>query len=203
MNRTARRVLPGLLFAACLLSFVHNLPAHSFDHGLIVAGVPEGPEEGSALNKELLFKVINTSLLVIALAVLLRKPLAEFLTQRSASIQKSLEEGRKALEASQAQFNAVEEKLRNLEAEIAAFRATAAREMEAERERLRQASAEEAEKILASARAQLEAATSAAKLELMIFVAQQATEFAEGMIRERLDDASRRRLVSQFIAGLS
>jgi F-type H+-transporting ATPase subunit b len=150
----------------------------------------------------LLFKVINFILLAGGLGYILRKPLAGFFSGRSASIRKSLEEGCKALEASQAQLQAVEEKLRHLEEEIAAFKASAAQEMEAERGRLRQAAAEEAEKILASARAQIETAVRAAKLDLKCYTAQQAFELAEELIRQRLDDASRQYLVGQFVVGL-
>jgi F-type H+-transporting ATPase subunit b len=113
-----------------------------------------------------------------------------------------LEEGRKALEASQAQLQAVEEKLRHLEEELAAFKASAAQEMEGERQRLRQAASEEAEKVLASARAQIETAVRAAKLELKGYGARQAIELAEELIRQRLDDSSRKHLVGRFLAKL-
>ena len=113
-------------------------------------------EENSKSPHELIYKTINFAILVGGLGYVLRKPLAEFFSSRSASIQKSLEEGRKALEASQAQLKSVEEKLRGLEAEIAAFKASAVREMEAERQRMQQGSVEEAARILESARAQTE-----------------------------------------------
>ena len=45
-------------------------------------------------------------ILVGALAYLLKAPLAGFFAQRSAAIRTGLEEGRKALEASQAQLKA-------------------------------------------------------------------------------------------------
>lgn len=151
---------------------------------------------------ELLFKVINFAVLVGALAYLLRKPLNEFLAERSASIRKALEEGRKALEASQAQLLAVEEKLRRLEEEIAVFKASARREMEAERQRLRKAAAEEAERILEAGRARFETAVRAAKQELKIQSAQEALRLAERLVREQLDDAGRQRLVSQFVSKL-
>ena len=163
---------------------------------------PAAKEEKPQSPHELLYKFINFVILVGGLAYVLRKPLAEFFSSRSASIQKALEEGRKALEASQAQLREVEEKLRGLEAEIAAFKASAAREMEAERQRLQKASAEEAARILESARAQIEVALRAARQDLRIYAAQQSVARAEELIRTRLDDASRRRLVSQFVANL-
>lgn len=151
---------------------------------------------------EAIYRWINFLLLAGALVYLGRKPMAEFFTQRSSAVRKALEEGRKALEDSQAQLSAVEAKLSHLEEEIAAFKASATREMEADRQRLREAAAAEAERIRESARAQMELALRSATLELRIQAAQQAVALAEQMIRERLDDAGRSRLVSRFITGL-
>ena len=159
-------------------------------------------EENSEPPHELLYKIINFAILVGGLGYLLRKPLAEFFRSRSASIQKSLEEGRKALEASQSKLQIVEEKLRRLEEEIAAFKASAAREMEADRQRLQQSSAEEGARVLESARAQTDTAVRGAKLKLKHYAAQKAVALAEGMIRARLDDSARRHLVAQFAASL-
>jgi F0F1-type ATP synthase membrane subunit b/b' len=161
---------------------------------------PEGKEEGKKEGRELLYKFINLSLLVGVLAYLLRKPVADFFAQRSASIRKGLEEGRTALEASQAQLRTVEEKLEHLEEEIASFKASAAREMEAERQRMKQAGSDEAEKIIQTARAQTEVAVRAAKLELKTYAAEQAVKLAEEIIRQRLDEEGRRRLVGEFLA---
>jgi F-type H+-transporting ATPase subunit b len=198
-----RRALVRGLFAACLLGLSGSLGSArtlTMDRSLAYARVPEGEAEGKREGRELLYKFINLALLVGALAYVLRKPLADFFAQRSASIRKGLEEGRKALEASQAQLKTVEEKLQHLEQEIAAFKAAAGREMEAERQRLKLAEAEEAEKILQAARAQTEVALRAAKLELKSYAAQQAVELAEKIIRRRLDDPGRKKLVGEFLA---
>jgi F-type H+-transporting ATPase subunit b len=160
-----------------------------------------GPEQAEG-GHENLYHWINFILLAAALFYLGRKPLGAYFTQRSESVRKALEEGRKALEASQAQLKAVEEKLRHLEQDIATFKASAVREMEAERERLRQAAAAEAEKIKDFTRVQIDAALRAAKLELRNYSVQQAIEQAEAMIREKLDDAGRSQLFDRFVAGL-
>jgi len=191
------------LFAACLLGLAGSpASARTFTlySGLDYARAPEGEEQGKKEGRELLYKFINLSLLVGALAYLLRKPVADFFAQRSASIRKGLEEGRKALEASQVQLKTVEEKLLHLEEEIAAFKASAGREMEAERQRLKLVEAEEAQKILQAARAQTEVAVRAAKLELKSYAAEQAVELSEEMIRRRLDEAGRKKLVEDFLA---
>ena len=167
------------------------------------AASSQNPEEEGKHKHDALFKLINFVILAGALAFLLRRPLAEFFNQRSNSIRDGLEEGRKALEASEAQLRAVEEKLRSLEEQISDFKAAAAQEIEAERERLRQAVTREAEKILELARAEIDAATRAAKLELKIYAARQAVDLAEAMIRQRLDQAGQRRLVARFVGALT
>jgi len=200
---SSHRVLAGGLLAACCLGLASlQLPARTpaSDASLAYAAAAESDEEGKKEGRELFYKIINLSILVGVLAYFLRKPAAEFFAQRSAAIRRGLEEGRKALEASQAQLKAVEEKLKHLEEEIAEFKAAAVREMEAERQRLKQAAAEAAEKIIQSARAQTEAATRAAKLELKAYAGQEAVKLAEEIIRRRLDDAGRKKLVGDFLS---
>ncbi len=155
-----------------------------------------------AHRSEYIFDWVNFVILIALLIYFLRKPIAQFFRQRSEDIQKSLEEGRKALEAAQAQLAAAEERLSHLEQDIAALKADAARQTEAERERLRQAGEREAERILQSARHMIDSATQAAKLELKEHAADEAIRLAEKMIRDRLDEAARERLVSRFIQGL-
>jgi len=198
-----RRALARGLFAACLLGLA-SPPASArpftLNRGVPSAGALEAEAERKKEGRELLYKFVNLSLLVGALAYVLRKPLADFFAQRSAAIRKGLEEGRKALEASQAQLKTVEEKLRHLEEEIAAFKASAAQEMEAEDQRWKLAASEEAEKILQAARARTEVAVRAAKLELKTYAAERAVQLAEETIRQRLDEAGRKKLVSDFLA---
>ncbi len=205
MRDWSSRVLVGGLLAAFslgLASLQATARTRSLNASLAFAPGAESDEEGKKEGRELIYKVINLSILVGALAYLLRKPAADFFAQRSASIRTGLEEGRKALEASQAQLKTVEEKLKHLEEEIAEFKAAAAREMEAERQRLKLAAAEAAEKIIQSARAQTEAAARVAKLELNTYAAQEAVKLAEEIIRQRLDDAGRKKLVADFVSAV-
>jgi F-type H+-transporting ATPase subunit b len=163
---------------------------------------PAAEEKNAEPPHELLYRVINFVILVGGLGYVLRKPLAEFFSSRTASIRKGLDEGRKALEGSRARIQTVEEKLRRLEEEIAAFKASAAREMEAERQHLQQVTAEEAARIVESARAQMNTAVRGAKVELKSYATQHAVTLSEELIRARLDEAGRKRLVAQFVANL-
>jgi F-type H+-transporting ATPase subunit b len=164
-------------------------------------------EKGAETNEEsphaLLYKFINFLILVGALGYLLRKPLADFFRQRAQTITESIQQGRHALAAAQSRLSATETKLANLESEIRAFKESAAREMETEFQRLRQAAREESERTLAFARLQMEMAARAAALELKRYTALEAVNLAEGIIRQRLEDQGQRRLVSRFIEGLA
>ena len=196
MTRKLRHAAFFALLGICLAGFSAPLITWAQE------SAPAAKEESSEPPHELLYKIINFAILAGGLGYLLRKPLAEFFSSRSASIRKDLDEGRKALEASQAQLKVVEEKLKGLEAEIAAFKATALREMEADRQRLKQAGEEEAARILESARNQTAVAVRAAKLELKRYAAQKSVTLAEELIRTRLDDSGRHRLVNQFVATI-
>ena len=209
MSRMSRRSLLLVLFCASLMGLPFYVRASSstvtfraVPAAIFLAPPEDTAEEGKGETKELIYKTINFLILVGGLAYVLRKPLADFFTQRSADIKGGLEEGRKALEASQTRLAAIEDKLKHLEEGIAAFKISAAREMGAERLRAQQAAAAEAEKMLESARSRMETTTRAAKLELRFFVAEEALKQAEQMIRGRLDDATRSRLVSQFVSKL-
>lgn len=190
--------LAGLCFLAAA-AFARS-PGTVLPGDTAFASAAAAPAEGAgAGSHDLVYKIINFVILVGALGYLLRKPLGDFLAGRSEAIRKSLEEGRKALEASEAQLRAIEDKLAKLEEEIARFKAASAQEMQAERERLRHAAEAEAGRMLAFARAQIESAARAARLELKAYAAGQAVELAERTVRERLDEAGQRRLVDQFV----
>ncbi len=161
----------------------------------------EGKEESGQSN-ELLFKVINFAILVGVLTYLLRKPLSGFFAQRTSEIQASLEKGRKALEDSEARLKQVEEKMNGLEAAIAALRAEAEQEEQAELNRLREAAQAEAERIVATAQDEIEGAGRVARLELKRYAAEQAIRLAEEHLRQHLDKKQRTSLVKRFLTKL-
>ena len=160
MTRTLRQAALFSLLAICLAGIASPRVVRA------QGSEPAAKEETPERPHELLYRIINFAILVGGLGYLLRKPAAEFFSTRSADIQKSLDEGRKALEASQAQLAAVEAKLRGLEAEIAAFKASARREMEADRQRMQQAAAEEAARILGSSAATVRSQISTARVKV-------------------------------------
>lgn len=202
MRQAVRNTLFLTLLAGCLAASPRPASATVLPGGFYSAAIVEQSVPAQGEGHEKLFDWINFIILIVVLVYFLRKPIAQFFSQRSGEIEKGLEEGRKALEAAQAQLAAAEEKMRHLEQDIAGLKETAAREIEAERARLRTESEREAERIRESARHTIDAATQAAKLELKEQAAREAINLAEQMIRQRLDEEGRARLVSRFIQGL-
>jgi len=197
--RCLRRPWLTLALGLCLLGFA-GVASTRASCNLGAAATEEGKGHGAGHSP--IFRWINFVILVGGLGFVLRKPLAQFFVARTASITKSLEEGRKALEAAASQLQAVEQKLQHFEEEMAAFRVAALKEMEEEHDHLRQATAHDAEKMMESVRVQMDVASKQARLELRLHAAEQAVELAEKMIARRIDDVSQRRLVGQFAARL-
>ncbi|HUY13753.1 MAG TPA: ATP synthase F0 subunit B [Terriglobia bacterium] len=170
---------------------------------LLLFAAQEGEGKSQHSGRKAFFEWLNFAILVGGLFYLLRKPLASYFSTRSVNILKGLEEGRKALEESGAKLKSVEQRLQRLNEDITALQAEAAKDMEAEAERMRRQAIVEAERASESARAQIEAATRAAKIELKAFAANQATEIAGQMVRGRLDRENQGKLVQRFFEGLN
>jgi F0F1-type ATP synthase membrane subunit b/b' len=192
------RVLRAGLLALCLLGSVQFFCAP-----LLAAAPPSENAEESGSTHELLFEIINFTLLAGFLGYLYRKRGRAFFNERSETIRKSLEEGRQALEKSQARLAEAEKKLAGLQDEIKALREQAETDIENEQVKMRQATDDEARRIDEFAKARIKAAANAAKLELKDYVVERALEQARNTIRQRMDETNRERLVSYFLEDLS
>lgn len=193
-----RRLLRASLFVICLMC-----AAQAFRSPLLAAAPPAGAAEESGPSHELLFETINFILLAGLFVYLYRKHGRAFFNERSDSIRRSLEEGRQALERSQARLAEAEKKLAGLQDEVRALKERAEREIAEEQEKMRKAADDDARRIEEFAKARIVAATNAAKLELKDYIVDQALEQARGKIQQRMDEASRKKLVGFFLADLS
>ncbi len=192
------RALRAGLLAVCLLGSVQV-----FRVPLLAAAPPAEKAEESGSSHELLFEIINFVLLAGLLGYLYRKRGQAFFNERSDTIRKSLEEGRQALDRSQAKLAEAEKKLAGLQDEVRALKQRAEDEIANEQERMRQATEDEAHRIEEFAKARILAATNSAKLELKDYVVEQALEQARSRIQQRMDEESRKKLVGYFLADLN
>ena len=120
---------------------------------------------------------------------------------RTAAIQKSMEEARKASAEASARLQQIEERLSRLDVEIKDFASTSEQSAKAEEERIRQTTEEEKRKIVKSAEQEIDAAANNARRDLKLLVAELAVSLAEKKIQ--VTDATDRVLVHNFVASLN
>lgn len=205
-----RRSSRCLFLVLALVFFLGPAPSSAFENSPqapaqeehATASEHNSKEGGGSHEASPIYRWINFAILVAGLGFVLRKPLAQFFAERTASIRKELEDGRSALSASEEKLRAVEQKLQRFEQEMADFRAAALKEMEEEHARMRQTTEQEAAKIMESVRVQMDVAGKQARLELRLYAAEQAVSLAEKVIAGRMDETRQKRLVGQFVEKL-
>lgn len=115
---------------------------------------------------------------------------------RTAAIQKAMQEAQKASAEANQRLSEIENRLSKLDAEIGNMRGAAEKEAAAEEARIEAAGAEEASKIVAAAEEEIAAAGLAARRELSAYAANLAVSLASKQIR--VDAATDQALVSSF-----
>lgn len=138
-------------------------------------------------------RAVNVAIFFGILYFLLRKPTREFFAQRFAQIRSLLERAAKERAEAQARIKAIDERLAQLDSEVAKIKETARQEAAAESERLKTQTQSEIEKIRDTARREIEAAKQTALVELRQFTAANTVSLAEQIIRRELtpaDDAA-------------
>jgi F-type H+-transporting ATPase subunit b len=130
-----------------------------------------------------------------------KKNLPAMFRNRTASIQKSLDEARNASEDARRRLSDVESRLSRLDDEISQMRMNSEKEAAAEEERIKMAAAEDARRIIESAEQEIEAATKAARRELTAYAADLAVTLAARQIQ--VDAPTDQALVRRFARQIS
>jgi len=162
----------------------------------------EGGHEGGgliSLDKSLIVQAINFLILLFILQRLFYKPFLAKMGERTAAIQKSLDEAQAARAEATRQQEENETRLRAAHAEAAAIRAQAMKEASQEQKRLVDAARAESQRLVESAKAQMDADVRRAREELRREVADLATAVAEKLVRRSLRDEDHRRIVADAI----
>jgi F-type H+-transporting ATPase subunit b len=159
-------------------------------------------EESFAEKHELELKIVNFAILAGLIGYFLGKNSGPFFAARSANIRKDLEESMRQSEEARARAAAVEQRISQLEAEIAALRAEADTEIQAESERVTKHTAEEIAKIQAHAQQEIGSAGKAARTELKKHAAELALGLAEEKVRARMSPEAQDSLVKGFVQSV-
>jgi F-type H+-transporting ATPase subunit b len=119
-----------------------------------------------------------------------------YMHQRSVRIRQAMEDARQASEDARRRIGDIESRLSRLDVEVAEMRASAEKDAVAEEERIRDAAAEDARKIVASAEQEIAAAAKLARRELTAYAADLAVALARKQIQ--VDAATDQALVRSF-----
>ncbi|MGH9714629.1 MAG: hypothetical protein ACRD5M_15140 [Candidatus Acidiferrales bacterium] len=173
---------------------------------LVLTTVPVLAQEGEASPVESptgwVFRWLNFAIVFGAIGYLAYKKGGPYFRAQAEEISIKIAEGARAREAAERQRREVQAKLANIDSEIAAMRAEAKRDADAEAQRLRALAREDAQKIEAAAQAEIVAAEREARIELKIFAARLAVERAEGLLRQELTPKSDATLFQAFVQQL-
>jgi len=145
--------------------------------------------------------ILNFAVVVVAIVWASKKFLPTMFRNRTASIQKSIEEARRASEDANQRLTQIESRLSRLDDEIAQMRATSEKEAAAEEERIKAAAEADAHRIVESAEQEIAAAAKAARRELTAYAADLAVTLATKQIH--VDAPTDQALVRNFSKQLS
>jgi len=179
------RVRTTLATALCLLLVA--LPAFA-------SGGEEAGGEG------LLWPIVNFALLIAVLFYLARKPVQAFFAGRRQAISDELEQAAELQRQAEERHARWQRKLVDLERELEEIRRLGRERAEAEREQILADARAGAERIERTARTAIDQELRRARELLRDEASQLAVELASGLLRERVTDADRDRLLDEFIA---
>lgn len=128
-----------------------------------------------------------------------RKPLAEFLRNRRASVLDGIEEARRIKEQAQAKYAEYSERIRNLDAELERLRDEVRRGGLEERDRIVAEAAKKAEKMRAEARFLVEQQMKQLRADLMREAIEAAVRAAEEILRKETTPQDHERLADEYL----
>ena len=170
-----------------------------FNFAFAAVAFASGGEEHTPLWKDYMWKIINFLVLIIVLFKFAKKPLQNFLQQRSDTIAKTLQEARAAREAAEKALREVEGRLKTKDAEIEAIIAAAKRSGEIERNAIIEESARLKEKIVEQAKSNIEFELKQAKAIIKAEAVELAMELAEKKLKEKLTKDEQEKLLDDSL----
>jgi F-type H+-transporting ATPase subunit b len=149
-----------------------------------------------------IFKWINFAIVAGVIVWVFGKLLPPVFRKKAEAISSAIANATNAKAAADAQLREAENRLANLQKEVAELRVYAEKEAAAEVERLRAATQSDAQKIAAAAKSEIEAAERAARLELKALAANLAVDGAETLLVKQLTPKAQESLISNFVKSL-
>jgi F-type H+-transporting ATPase subunit b len=143
--------------------------------------------------------VANFIIFIAVLNYFLKKPLTEYLANRSSTIRKDLVEAAELRSTANAQLASIEQKLQALPGELTALRTRGAEEITAEEQRIAAAAAADRERLLEQTRREIDLQVRLAKKEILEHAADLSVQLATDRIRKEVTPADQDRLVDRYL----
>jgi F-type H+-transporting ATPase subunit b len=173
--------------------------------GLLSALAAHGAEEGGSAAEQpigMAFKWLHF-VVVAALAYwVFGKLLPPFFRHKADRISDAIQRATTAKTDAEARLAEAVTKMASLEREVAEFRVQAQRDAAAETERLRGMMQLDVEKVRLAAKAEMEAAERAARVELKELAARLAVDGAESLVAKQMTPAVQEAMISSFVQSL-
>jgi F-type H+-transporting ATPase subunit b len=145
--------------------------------------------------------ILNFVIIAALIVFALKSSLPTLFRERTAAIQKGMEEARRASAEASARLTEIESRLARLGVEINEMRAKSEQDAQAEDERMRAATEDERRKIVENSEQEIAAAANAARRDLKQFAAELAISLAEKKIS--VNDTTDQALIRYFAAHLA
>ncbi len=168
---------------------------------IALPAIAQGSGETTNTTSGWIFRWINFAIVVGVIAWGFVKA-GPYFRRNAEQISQRVAEGKRAREAAENQRRLVQEKMANLDAEVAQLRADAQRANENEAERIRAAAKADAENIERAGDAEIRAAEHAARLELKVFAGRVAIEQAEALLRDQMTATTEAAVFRSFVDSL-
>jgi F-type H+-transporting ATPase subunit b len=169
-----------------------------------VASGHAAEEGGNAANQQAteLFKWINFAIVAGVLGWVFLKVTPPLFRANAEKISAAIAKAAAVKAEAERVLREAEGKLSRLQEEVKQLRAEAEREGAAEAERIRNVTRSDGQKVIAAAKAEIEAAERAARLELKEIAANLAVDRAESLLAKQLTPQTQDSLVAGFVKSL-
>ncbi len=170
---------------------------------LVFASAPGGGSVhgySSELWWNLVWRVLNFSILAVVLYKVLKNPISKLLSSRQASIKEKFDELDVQKAEAERKYAEYEKKLSTIEQEVKKVVQEYIEQGEAEKKRIIEEAQKTAEAIKKQAQFAIEQELKRAKLALSAETAELSVKLAEELIKKSIEDADHKRLIDEYIA---
>ncbi len=165
----------------------------------IASASAAGAEEGPWSAWMLFWRVINTAALIGLLIYFVRKPLATFFSERKAQISKDLEEAKEQRDKAEALLAEYKQKFAGMEKELEKLRAELQKSADAESAKIMANAEKMSVSMVEAAKLAAEQEVRKARATLKNEAVAMAVQMAESLIREKINDADRKKIVEDYL----